>query len=267
MSDLELMHHYTAHAYLTMPGVVHTRQIWGFSVPQEAFKFPFLMHSILAFSANHLAYLNPSRAAHFRLLSGTHQAAALTSLNSVLGDIQTTNCHAIFVSASLTVLNAFADASTFSLDILIEIFQLIRGMNYVLDKTTPIIEKGPFAAILRPTPDPPTQPPLLSSFLIELQASGYSSAGADVSPTEAARIRATDSLRESLQYAIEGSTHPALRAAMIWPIRLEAEFMEMLKDRSDPGIRDLFQRYCRLLEFAASDFWFLVGWRGISGEF
>jgi len=46
--DLELMHHFTAYAYLTMPGHEATKQVWGYSVPQEAFRFPFLMHSILA---------------------------------------------------------------------------------------------------------------------------------------------------------------------------------------------------------------------------
>lgn len=257
------MHHFTAHAYLTLPGTEFTKQVWGYAVPQEGFKFPFLMHSILAFSANHLAYISPSKASHFRLLSSTHQTAAVTSLNKALADIGPANCHAIFVGASLTVMNAFADARVYDLDVLIETFQLIRGMDYVLGKATPLIEKGPFAPIIRPSTDPPKPSPLLSTFLVEIQASCYGGSE-EPTPSERARIKATEVLRQSLQYSFETSPHPALRASMIWPISIETEFMNMLKARTDPDVRALFKLYCKLLEFTATDFWFFVGWRGIS---
>lgn len=264
MEDLELMHHYTAHAHLTIPGSQHTKSIWGYSVPQEAFKFPFLMHSILAFSANHLRHINPSSAAHFQMLASTHQTAALTKLNHVLGDIQPFNSHAIFVAASMTVMNAFADARSISLSILIENFQLNRGLEYVLKQVTPMIEKGPFAAIVRPIPDPPKPSPLLSSLLVELQAACTPRENADA--IELARVAATEAFRQSLQYSLDTSPHPALRASMLWPIRIQPDFIELLKTRSDPGVRALFKQYCRLLEYASSEFWFLAGWRGISQQ-
>jgi hypothetical protein len=262
MHDLELMHHFTAHAYLTMPGLESTRQIWGYSVPQEAFKFPFLMHSILAYSANHLAHLSPTKATHYRLLSGMHYTAAVTGLNSALTDIAPSNCHAIFVGASMTVVNAFADARSYDPDVLIETFQLLRGMDYVLQKTTPMIEKGPFAAIIRQATNAPKPSPLLSSLLVELQASG-GSPSSDTTPQQLLRLQATDALRKSLQYAIETSHYPAFRASMIWPISIEADFIELLKVRTDPEVRDLFTRYCQLLDFAASEFWFMTNWRGL----
>jgi hypothetical protein len=264
IEDLELIHHYTAHAHLTIPGSEHTKQIWGYAVPQEAFKFPFLMHGILAFSANHLAHINPSSMAHFQLLASTHQTAALTNLNQALGDIQPINSHAIFVAASMTVMNAFADARTYNTHILIENFQLLRGLEYVLQKVTPMIEKGPFAAIVRRSVDPPKPSPLLSSLLVELQAS--CSPPDNPTSMELARAHATEALRSSLQYSLESSPHPALRAAMLWPIKLEAEHIEMLKTLTDPGIRSLFKQYCRLLEYASTEFWFVAGWRGIAQQ-
>lgn len=268
MQDLELMHHYTAHAYLTLPGLQFARQVWGYSVPQEAFKYPFLMHSILAFSANHLAYMNPAKTSHFRLLAGTHQTAALTELNSNLANVQTGNCHAIFASASITVLNAFADPRSYDLDVLIETFQLLRGLQYVISKIIPDIEKGPFAPIVRATKiDAETPPPLLSSFLVELQASNLAVPNPnDTTPVQAARIKAAESLRHVLQFSLETSPHASLRASMMWPFTLEVEFVEMLKTRTDPGVRDLFKRYCQLLAIAGSDFWFLSGWREVSKQ-
>ncbi|KAF2027181.1 hypothetical protein EK21DRAFT_115073 [Setomelanomma holmii] len=245
-----------------MPGLESTRQIWGYSVPQEAFKFPFLMHSILAFSANHLAYLSPTKAAHYRLISGTHYTAAVTGLNGALADIAPSNCHAIFVTASMTVVNAFTDARAYDPDVLIETFQLLRGMDYVLQKTTPMIEKGPFAAIIRQATDAPKPSPLLSSLLVELQAP-RGSPTSDSTPDQLSRSKAVDVLRHGLQYAIETSPYPAFRASLIWPISIEADFIEQLKVRTDPEVRDLFKRYCQLLDFAASEFWFMTNWKGL----
>lgn len=267
MQDLELMHHYTAHAHMTMPGLDVAKQIWGFAVPQEGFKHPYLMHSILSFSANHLAYINLQRASYYRVLASTHQTAALTGLNRALADLGPANCHALFASASLTIMNAFADAQTHSMESLVEIFQLLRGMSFVLNTAVPWIENGPFAAIIRPaTGDQVNKPSaLLSSFLVEIQAASYPSP-TESQESQACRIKAADQLRHDLQFSLETSGHPALRAAMTWPTSIEAEFIEAIKEGSDAKVRELMRLYCRLLELASSEWWFISGWRGISSR-
>ena len=265
MQDLELMHHYTAHAHLTMPGLDIAKQIWGFAVPQEGFKHPYLMHSILSFSANHLAYINLARASYYQVLASTHQSAALKGLNSALADLGPANCHALFASASLTVMNAFADARTHSKEVLLETFQLLRGMAFILNTAVPWIENGPFAAIIRPVSGDQLNKPsaLLSSFLVEVQTASYPLPS--VSPeSQAGRIKAAEQLRQALQYSIETSGHPALRAAMTWPTSIDADFLGALKQGSDPKVRELLMLYCRLLEMASAEWWFISGWRGIS---
>ncbi|PSN72453.1 hypothetical protein BS50DRAFT_569941 [Corynespora cassiicola Philippines] len=263
MLDLELMHHYTAHAFLTMPGVEQAKQTWGYAVPQEAFKHSFLMHSILAFSAYHIAHISPSRASQLRLLASTHQTAAINGLNQVLPDVTTINCHALFVGASLVTINAFADAGEYTLESLIEIFQLLRGMNFILSATEPLLEKGPFSVILKPLPNPPKPPPLLSSFLVELSTPNSAPDGTSINVSESC-ITATDSLREALQFGIDFSPHPALRVVMLWPIKLDTAFIDELRYRQDPNVSHVFRHYCRILEFAGTEWWFLAGWRNIS---
>ena len=189
----------------------------------------------------------------------------MAALNNNLPIMGPANCHAIFVAASMIVINAFANARSYDLDVMIQVFQLLRGMDYVLEKTTSMIRKGPFAAILTPTTDAPKPPALLSSFLVDIQALA-SSPAQDSSPSQMMRLKAAEGLRESLQYAIETSPHPALRATMLWPISLDAEFIELLKSRTDPDVRDMFRRYCHIMEFTAADQWFVVGWRGISQQ-
>jgi hypothetical protein len=248
-----------------MPGNEHVKQIWGLAVPQEAFKYPFLLHSILAYSSNHLAYINPSRATDFRMAASAHQSAALTGLKQAVANIGPLNCHAVFAAASMTVLNAFADARAYNLDVLIETFQLIRGMDYVLSNVTDMLKKGPFAAIVRPTEDAPKPPSLLSAFLVEIQALSRCTTP-DSSPDDLLAARAAEVLRNALQYSMETSAHPALRTTMIWPINVELEFIETLRSRTHPRARAILKHYCQLLEYASTDFWFCTGWRGISQQ-
>ena len=265
LRDLELMHHYTSHAYQTLPGSDEIRQIWGFAVPKEAFKFDFLLHSILAFSSNHLAYINPSRATHFRLAASAHQSVALTGLNKAITDIGPLNCHATFASATLAVMNAFADARAYNLDVLMETFHIVRGIHVVMKDVTHMLLRGPFALIIKPVGDPPKPPSSLSTFLAEIKALGCS-ASMNSPQSSPVIVEAVEQLRIALQYALDTTSHPALRAIMIWPITLETEFLETLRARDHPDVRALLKHYCKLLEYASSEFWFLSRWRGISEQ-
>ncbi|KAF2680481.1 hypothetical protein K458DRAFT_489906 [Lentithecium fluviatile CBS 122367] len=267
MEDLELMHHYTAHSYLTMPGVETARQTWGYAVPQEAFKYRFLMHSILAFAANHLAHIHPSRSHHFHLLGSTHQTASIKGLNEEISnhEMAAINAHALFAGASLISLNAFADTDGHNLNALIDIFALLRGLHTILGTTEPLIRKGPFADIVRqiPVPSEHKPPPLLSAFLVDIQA--LSTGLRPLYPDD--RCNAAELLREALQNGIENSTYPALRAVMTWPMNIDTEYLELLRARTDQDVVGVFRQYCRIMEYAGTEWWFLSGWRNISQQF
>lgn len=255
----------TAHAYLTMPGNEQAKQIWGYAVPQEAFKFRFVMHSILAFAANHLAHINPSRSNHFRLLGSTHQTAAITGLNEEIsaGIMNPKNSHAMFAGASLIAINAFADTDQHNLNTLVDIFRLCRGMNTILRTAASIIENGPFAVLMRDISDPPKPPPLLSAFLVDIQALALGPPAAY--PND--EFNAADLLLQSLQHGFEKSAHPALRAVLMWAMNLTPEYLDALRARKDPVVVGVFRQYCRILEYAGTDWWFLAGWRNISQQF
>jgi hypothetical protein len=128
VEDLQPMHHYTAHAHLTVPGDDQAKQTWGFLVTQEAFRHVFLLHCDLAFAALHLAYIEPQARSRYRIRAATHQAAAIAGLNHVLPDISLTNCHALFAATSLIILNAFAESSRNIIEALLGIFRFIRGV-------------------------------------------------------------------------------------------------------------------------------------------
>ncbi|KAF7576448.1 hypothetical protein PtrSN002B_010157 [Pyrenophora tritici-repentis] len=165
----------------------------------------------------------------------------------------------------LTVMNAFADARAYNLDVLVETFQVVRGVHFVMKDVIHILLSGPFALIMTPVAELPKPPSLLSAFLVEIQALGCS-VSEDSSPIGLAIIQAIDQLRVSLQYSLETTSHPALRAIMVWPISLQKEFIETLKERGHPHVRTVFKYYCKLLEYAGSEFWFLSNWKGISEQ-
>jgi hypothetical protein len=222
------------------------------------------MHSVLAFAANHLAHIHPARAQHFHLLGSTHQTAALEGLNAEIskGEMTATNSHALFAGASLVSLNAFADAEGHNLNALVDVFALLRGLDTILKTTAPLLSRGPFADIIRQVPSAAKPPPLLSAFLVDIQ--GLSTGSHPAYP--GSRCNAAELLREALQNGIEQSSHPALRAVTLWPMYIDAEYFEQLKLRTDPTVVGVFRQYCRLLEFAGTEWWFLTGWRNISQQ-
>lgn len=255
------MHHWTGYAHLTLPGSVQARKVWGFSVPQEAMHYPFLMHCILAFSAYHLAHINVTSSQRYRILASSHQAESLAALNRALPDINSRNCHAMFACGALLSLNAFVDVDEANLTVLMDIFRLLRGMNSILESTQTLVHTGPFAAILRPIQDPPKPPPLLSSMMAELQASAANLKGHE--DTDGV-IAATQHLKEALQHGIETSTHPALHTTTYWPIKLDALFLEQLKGGDGLGVRKLLNTYLSIVEYAGTEWWFLSGWRNVA---
>ena len=222
------------------------------------------MHSILSFAAHHLAYINPSRGQHYHFLGSTHQAASLKGLNAEIsnGEMTATNSHALFAGALLVSLNAFADAEGHNLDTLLDTFALLRGLGTILDTLKPLIQNGPFAEIIKKVPSAAKPPPLLSAFLVDIQ--GLSTGSHPAYP--GSRSDAAELLREVLQDGIEDSPHPALRAVTVWPMTIDAEDFEALKLRTDPTVVGLFRQYCRLLEYAGTEWWFLSGWRNISQQ-
>jgi hypothetical protein len=260
MADLELMHHYTAHAYLTVPGNDQAKQTWGFLVTQEAFRHKFLMHCILAFSASHLAYIEPQSRSKYRIEASSHQSTAIAELNRVLPNITPSNCHALFAATSLITLTAFAESASNTVDALLEVFQLLRGMNLILKDNQDIIWNGPFSSIFRHAPDPARPlPPLLSSCMVQLRLLME-----DIRLRSPVAYAAAEHLLESLQSGIDTSAHIGMRAVMLWPIKVDQQFIDAIGVKRDEYVVKVMQQYLRIINLAAAEFWFMSSWRNIS---
>lgn len=108
MLDLRLMFHYTSQVASTITGAgISDTNIWNYDIPMLAFDHPFLMHSILAFSATHLSRTEKG----LDQCVTYHRGDALRLLREAVLDINSDNTDALVASALILIMDSLANAS------------------------------------------------------------------------------------------------------------------------------------------------------------
>ncbi|KAL7664983.1 Zn(2)-C6 fungal-type domain-containing protein [[Candida] zeylanoides] len=108
MLDLRLMYHYTTQVSSTITGAgISETNIWTYDVPMMAFSYPFLMHSILAFSATHLSRTEKG----LDQCVTCHRGDALRLLREEVLNINADNTDALVASALILIMDSLANAS------------------------------------------------------------------------------------------------------------------------------------------------------------
>jgi hypothetical protein len=268
LTDLELMHHYATVSYLTLPRSGKIFAVWQLEVPRLAFTHRFLMHQVLAFSAYHLAYLNPAQASTYSLQASQHQNDAIQGMRTALSQITTENCHAVFASSSIIILSAFAAFSSRAsenagpgIDDLQDVFHLIRGMSGILVSFDDQIQNGPLQDLFRYNESQMSSTlALVCDHLNRLQVQ------LDALDTDPVIKKLVGTEISSLlvwaRKAIDTSTIPELRVTITWPITASAEYLKLVRQRHAIALT-LLSCYCVILDASARDYWFTRGW-GIS---
>ena len=110
ISDLELMHHYSSNVFRAGLGTrKQVEYLWQEYIPQQALKHTFLMHGLLALSALHLAYRNPTTSTRYLQLCDKHQSIALSSFRTSLSaDMTQDLADALFALASTISVSSMA---------------------------------------------------------------------------------------------------------------------------------------------------------------
>jgi hypothetical protein len=67
---------------------------------KEGVKAPYLMHELLAFSAQHLAYLHPEKSSHYLHQAVSLQTRAISLFNAEWSEVNESNCVAILLFSS-----------------------------------------------------------------------------------------------------------------------------------------------------------------------
>ncbi|GMG39483.1 unnamed protein product [Ambrosiozyma monospora] len=146
MLDLRLMHHYTTQVWPTITAAgISDSKIWSEDIPMLAFKYPFLMHSVLAFSATHLSRTERG----LDQCVTCHRADALRLLREAVLEMNPENTDALVASALILIMDSLANASLptsssiKSLPPSAWIFH-VKGAATILTAVWPLSEKSRF---------------------------------------------------------------------------------------------------------------------------
>jgi hypothetical protein len=267
MGDLELMHHWSTHTHLTLPRAKEAKNVWGTEVPKMALGHPFLMNQLLAVSAFHLAFLHPDRRHSYSLQASHHQSHAISGMRTALAKITGDNCHALFAASSLLLFGGFASFAIQSnglapsVDDVLDIFLLTRGVHGVLKTSEDIISKGPFQEFFDMPKRPASNtPPGLQAVIDKLTKLGQRMAPKslpdDVMALAEAEIRSLDAC---IRQATAAAEMPDMRVISTWPIFLAADFIALLR-QGHPAATSVLAYFCVILRTAESTLWYTRGW-------
>lgn len=143
--DMKLFYHYcTIVCYTVGSSQDSATKVWSQNVPELAFQYPYLMHSLLAFSATHLS----------RTLSGleqyvsSHRLDALKLLREAVLEISQDNTDALVASALLLIMDSLANATSTGSGLSVQsssawIFH-VKGASTILTTVWPLKETSIF---------------------------------------------------------------------------------------------------------------------------
>ena len=259
------MYHYTTSTYLTLPSF-HQVEIWQTLAPREAFSRDFLMHGILAISASHLSHLHPSSSPRYTNLAMQHYTSAIGLLTSILNNINPENAVAVFLLSALEVLISYAtppDKATESMQHVLDIFRLQRGIRDVLDAGRKWLHDTQLEPMLKPhfnkgdNADALQLPPEDEAMLRFIEQ--RIDAEPDLSATlRTAYIAAVRDMRQCYPFESRKQDHEHI--LLRWPVKVPAEFFAAAVERRTIAVA-LLAYYGTLLH-VLKDVW----WAGHKGR-
>jgi hypothetical protein len=142
VSDLELLHHFVTVTYLTMSNVPEEQLYWQNEMIKIGLQNTFLLRGILAFSALHLCYLNPTQSIKYLVTASTHQDTSLAQFREALSTISLSKFDPILAYSCILPLSSLASTASSrlrnqvqeqdTLSAFLDSIQLLRGVNLIL---------------------------------------------------------------------------------------------------------------------------------------
>ncbi|KAF4460045.1 fungal Zn binuclear cluster domain-containing [Fusarium albosuccineum] len=274
LSDIELMHHFTAVSYRTLTPDQISQDLLQHGIPRLALSNAFLLHQILALSGYHLAYLVKENRRAYLIQATQHQNMAICGLRAVLSrPLTSDNTHAIFATSILLTASTLSALPTdnrynTSLDAvgsIIDIFILIKGINTICVIFLQEVKTGPLARLLdkKTCPELPTADPRLNALRTQLEMLQSLLAGPDIAcnlrSAIGGAIAATERCSTGVLSKHSHEYSVALRAAFLWPILIPVEYVDLVRQR-EPLALAVLVSYCTILRMAESDSWVMNHW-------
>lgn len=274
MAHLELLHHFIAVTSEALGVETVLRQVWKLTIPEIALSHEFLMHSILAVAALHIAHLRPEQQRSYWERAALHQDRALEMQQEAMANAGPDNADALFSFSLLVIYFAFAapkvsgsQESEEPLAGAVQCISIIRGIRYVVPPIQQWVEQGPLAQLLSFHPgnmksnhsfrDPDTDR-YFQRFLVMCSTNSEMNKTHEFEDIEQ-YAAAASTLRASFLKA-ESVADGALITPPIWhwACRLAPEFLQRL-GKLHPIPLVLVAHWCVILA-QIRQYWWIRGW-------
>ena len=273
MGHMELLHHFIAVTATAISPGSPGREIWHMTVPRIALSHEWLMHSILAVSALHIAHLRPEKCRMYRQRAAMHQDQALQGQQKALAKPTSENGDALFAFTLVITYLAFAavespeSAEERPLQGAIRCLHMLQGIRTIHSAVNRFVEQGPLGPLLNIHPGNIKSNPLFrdqfteahfSSLLIFASTNGDVNDDQEMHDTES-YAGAASSLRASfLKVEAVPKGQPITPPIWSWAARLSHNFVTRFGEgKAVPLV--LVAHWCVLLA-QVPHYWFISGW-------
>lgn len=263
MSQLELLVQWQTHTHQHFARSEEMKHFWQTLIVKEALRTPFLMHGLFGISALHLGIMQELPQKTFWLdLAMAHKGEALREFVGNLFNINPLNAKAMFSLAGLIVGYAFgaaftglSDADQPSLDGLIDIFYLCRGVQDIVNTASSFLRQSDFAHVFSMQPLSlaiPSDAEVSLNNLEALNASFVEQPNHDYQCY-------TKSISALKELSAQTYSRPiSMTLAGGFPIKSPVSYIEKLKNR-EPFSLVVLSHYCAFLHVSREN-WFLQSW-------
>jgi hypothetical protein len=246
---------------------VETSYLWRVEVPKQAFVHVFLLHQILAISSYHLAYLHPESRQAYSLRASQHQNAGIRRMRPALSSLTASNCHALFASSSLLFIGSLAASSANcaatgpTVDELVDVLILVKGIGSVLYSSQGLLRSGPLADLFiqhggadQPNPGLDRVVLAVGDFLVEIAETEADDRVRSIIHADAYR------LVSAIRDALARTSCPEYRVVASWPMQMSDDLIPLLRQRNQAALA-LLSYYCVVFHSAElQGYWFMQGW-------
>jgi hypothetical protein len=281
--DLELMYNFTTKTAISISDGHNAQSFFSTTCVELGFRYDYLLHTILALSAFHMAYQQGSKptgksedssklANTYLQAAHRHYDSALHGYRESLSDVNMESCHPVFGCACLLFITYLAQphevdhaASELELHIyasrelssrLSEWIILIRGLPSILghNESREVLRNGPLAAIMRAYPK--SKPGVKRKGIDDVEESYLNSLSGAIRDQSDHKVNETcqaaiEKLRDALN---QGSSTPDAMLAFSWPMLVHQDYVVLLESQCSEALL-ILAYYCVLLYSSSSRWW------------
>lgn len=262
------MHHYSTLTCFTLPRGNELIHVWQVEIVKVALAYQPALHGILAVAAFHLAYLHPMKRSPYLVIGSQHQSNTARGLRYDLLNLTTKNSEACFAASTLLLICAFAalaikhaeeDGVHPTLEEMVDIFVLTRGMNAVLQSSKPLVENGILGSFLK-SHTFTTPMVYLEAICGKLHELSLQLMAVDKNRTAVLVVDCEiHTLISCIKESINTAPMPELRVVTTWPIFFSDDFLALLIQRDQMALTVLGY-YCAVVHESGRDNWYTNGW-------